>query len=31
MQYVAAQKIIDPIAVRNWGDKACYFADPDGM
>lgn len=21
---------VSPIADRNWGDKACYFADPDG-
>jgi len=23
-------KLISPIEERNWGDKACYFADPDG-
>lgn len=23
-------KLISPIADRNWGDKVCYFADPDG-
>ena len=23
-------KLISPIIERNWGDKACYFADPDG-
>ena len=22
-------KLISPIADRNWGDRACYFADPD--
>jgi uncharacterized glyoxalase superfamily protein PhnB len=22
--------LISGIAVRDWGDKACYFADPDG-
>ncbi len=22
--------IISPIGDRNWGDKACYFSDPDG-
>jgi len=22
--------LISPIEDRNWGDKACYFADPDG-
>ncbi len=22
--------IIDEASVRDWGDKACYFADPDG-
>jgi len=23
-------KLISPIQNRNWGDRACYFADPDG-
>lgn len=23
-------KLISPIDERNWGDTACYFADPDG-
>lgn len=23
-------RLISPIDDRNWGDKACYFADPDG-
>ncbi len=23
-------KLISPIEMRNWGDKVCYFADPDG-
>lgn len=23
-------KLISPIEERNWGDTACYFADPDG-
>lgn len=23
-------RLISPISDRNWGDKACYFADPDG-
>ena len=23
-------KLISPIADRNWGDKVCYFSDPDG-
>lgn len=23
-------KLINPIANRDWGDRACYFADPDG-
>ncbi|MBS5797792.1 MAG: lactoylglutathione lyase [Dysgonomonas mossii] len=23
-------KLISPIFERNWGDRACYFADPDG-
>jgi lactoylglutathione lyase len=23
-------KLISAIAERDWGDKACYFADPDG-
>lgn len=22
--------ILSPIGDRNWGDKACYFSDPDG-
>lgn len=22
--------LISPVEDRNWGDKACYFADPDG-
>lgn len=22
--------IIDEISIRDWGDKVCYFADPDG-
>lgn len=22
--------LISPITLRNWGDKVCYFADPDG-
>lgn len=22
--------LISPLEARNWGDKACYFADPDG-
>lgn len=23
-------KLISPIEDRDWGDKVCYFADPDG-
>jgi len=23
-------KLISPIAHRDWGDKVCYFSDPDG-
>jgi lactoylglutathione lyase len=23
-------KLVSPISDRNWGDRACYFADPDG-
>lgn len=23
-------KVISPILDRDWGDRACYFADPDG-
>ncbi len=23
-------KLISPIEIRNWGDKACYFSDLDG-
>lgn len=23
-------KIISPVSERDWGDKACYFTDPDG-
>lgn len=23
-------KLISPIANRDWGDKVCYFSDPDG-
>ncbi|GAB1452784.1 hypothetical protein MASR2M47_28400 [Draconibacterium sp.] len=23
-------KLISPIMDRNWGDKVCYFSDPDG-
>lgn len=23
-------KLISPIIVRDWGDKVCYFSDPDG-
>lgn len=23
-------KLISPILTRDWGDRACYFADPDG-
>lgn len=23
-------KLIDSISDRNWGDKVCYFSDPDG-
>lgn len=23
-------KLISPLTERNWGDKACYFSDPDG-
>jgi len=23
-------KLIDPILDRDWGDRACYFSDPDG-
>ena len=23
-------KLISPIASRDWGDKVCYFSDPDG-
>lgn len=22
--------LISPIILRNWGDRACYFSDPDG-
>lgn len=23
-------KLISPVMDRNWGDKVCYFSDPDG-
>lgn len=23
-------KLISPVEERNWGDKVCYFSDPDG-
>jgi predicted enzyme related to lactoylglutathione lyase len=23
-------KLISPVTERDWGDKACYFSDPDG-
>lgn len=26
----AGAKLISPIEDRSWGDKVCYFADPDG-
>lgn len=26
----AGVTLISPISERNWGDRACYFADPDG-
>lgn len=26
----AGAKLISPIELRNWGDKVCYFSDPDG-
>ena len=26
----AGAKLVSPVEDRNWGDKACYFADPDG-
>ena len=26
----SGSKLISPIIERNWGDRACYFADPDG-
>lgn len=26
----AGAKLVSPIEERNWGDLACYFADPDG-
>lgn len=26
----AGAKLLSPIIDRNWGDKVCYFADPDG-
>jgi len=26
----AGAKLISPFAERDWGDRACYFADPDG-
>ncbi len=26
----AGARLISPIEDRDWGDKACYFADPDG-
>jgi uncharacterized glyoxalase superfamily protein PhnB len=26
----AGAKSISPIIDRDWGDKVCYFADPDG-
>lgn len=26
----AGARTISPIADRDWGDKVCYFADPDG-
>lgn len=26
----AGAKLISPIEDRNWGDKVCYFSDPDG-
>ncbi len=26
----AGAKLISPVADRDWGDKVCYFSDPDG-
>lgn len=26
----AGARLISDIAIRNWGDRVCYFADPDG-
>ncbi|WP_207632851.1 VOC family protein [Foetidibacter luteolus] len=26
----AGATLVSPVANRDWGDKACYFADPDG-
>ncbi len=26
----AGAKLISPVMDRDWGDKVCYFADPDG-
>lgn len=26
----AGAKLISPISKRDWGDKTCYFSDPDG-
>ncbi len=26
----AGAKLISPVENRDWGDKVCYFADPDG-
>jgi len=27
---MSGAKLISPIEKRNWGDKVCYFSDPDG-
>lgn len=26
----AGAKLVSPILERNWGDRVCYFSDPDG-
>lgn len=28
--FKSGAKLISPVVERNWGDKVCYFSDPDG-
>lgn len=27
---ISGAKLLSPIMIRDWGDKVCYFSDPDG-